>query len=396
MDTKKRIKQIVKADVGAQKNVGQSTEFQIRPNTPDSCPLLWEKADEPVQPKMRIMHGFTPKWFRSTMGVDYSRPWHIDPVLRHESLIKMKQTLNDHFPSLRLGGEAPESIGGTISVAYGTANFSSLFDVEVHWMDDNWPAGFPGEMTTEVAKKMKVPDFDTHPYAQELFAQMDQIAARWGKVEGVLNMQGILNNAFRIRGQEIFIDLIEDPALAHHIFSVVCDTLIAFTQRVYAKQAASGVEKEIFVTSNCVVNMIDGDMYEEFILPYDKKLAQAFKYFGIHNCAWNVDAYINGYSQIDKLGYLDFGIESDLERIAKTFPKARRCMMYSPVDLENKSLEEIRDDLQRVHDTLTPCEIIMTDIEDTCPDQRVVDFYEIAADIWSMPLEDLVTKTLSR
>jgi hypothetical protein len=44
------------------------TNLQIRPNTPDSCPLLWERADEESQPEMRIMHGFTPKWFQTTLA----------------------------------------------------------------------------------------------------------------------------------------------------------------------------------------------------------------------------------------------------------------------------------------------------------------------------------------
>ena len=47
------------------------------------------------QPEMRIMHGFTPKWFRLNMGLDYLEPWHQDPFLRRESLIKMKHTLNE-------------------------------------------------------------------------------------------------------------------------------------------------------------------------------------------------------------------------------------------------------------------------------------------------------------
>lgn len=373
-----------------------STDIQIRPNTPDSCPLLWEKADEPIQPEIRIMHGFTPKWFRTNMGVDYGKAWHEDPELRRDSLVKMKQALNEHFPTLNLGGEDPEELRGTISVVYGTANFSSLYDVEVHFMEDNWPAGYPGEMSAEDAKKMKVPDFDNNPYAQMLFKQMDDIIDKWGSCPGVLNIQGVLNNAFRIRGQDFFIDLIDDLPLAHHVLSTVCEGMIEFIKRIYAKQEEGGIVNEFFVTSNCLVNMVSGDTYEEMLLPYDKKLSEAFKYFGIHNCAWNVNAYMNGYSQIEKLGYLDFGLESDLERIAKLFPKARRCLMYSPVELESKSVEEIRDDLQRIHDTLTPCEIILTDVEDTCPDQRVIDYYEMVADIWGVSLADLAPKTMSR
>jgi len=376
-----------------------ATAHQIRPNTPDSCPLLWEKADEVQQPKMRIMHGFTPQWFRKRMGLDYKEPWHTDVELRRNSLIEMKHTLNQTFPSLRLGGRSDEeidSLGGTLSVINGTTLIASILGSGIHYMADNWPANRPAEMTQEEAESMAVPDLEDNAAFQDLVRQMDELEDRYGKIEGVLNFQGVMNNAFRVRGQGLFIDLIANPERAHHVFEVVSETMINVIKAVYARQNGSGVERDFFVTSNCVVNMISGAHYEEFLLPYDKRLSNAFTYFGIHNCAWNVDAYIDGYSEIDDLGYLDFGIDSDMERIAEVFPKARRCMMYSPISLESQTLEQIAADLQNVHDALGHCEIIVTDIEDTCPDERVLDFYKISGEIWDMDPRDLVPKTISR
>ena len=373
-----------------------NTDIQIRPNTPDSCPLLWEKADEAEQPELRIMHGFTPKWFRQNMGLDYLEPWHEDPVLRRASLVQMKKTLNEHFPTLQLGGADPEAIGGTLSVAYGTTLVSGLFDLPIHFMEDNWPATQPGEMPDEVAQALTPPDLDNHPFFQRIMAQMDAVEQQWGGIEGVMNFQGVLNNAFRIRGQSIFTDMILDTALAQHLFDVVCETMITFIHRLYDRQAQSGVVKNFFVTSNCVVNMVSGEMYEQLLLPYDKKLAEAFEFFGIHNCAWCVDAYLDGYREIEKVGYLDFGLDSDLEKIAALFPQTRRCLMYSPVELKGKSDEQLKEDLRKIHDILTPCEIIITDIEDDTPDQRVLDFYHFAADIWQLAPQDLTPKTMSR
>ncbi len=348
---------------------------------------------------MRIMHGFTPKWFRTRMGLNYEEPWHTDVELRKESLIKMKHTLNQHFPTLRLGGSSDEQIdalGGTLSVLKGTTVISNILGSDIHYMDDNWPANPPGELTEDEVDNMSVPDLDNNPAFQDLIRQMDEIENRYGKIEGVINFQGVLNNAFRVWGQGIFIEIIENPQRAHHVLAVVTETMLTVIKAIYARQNKSGVERDFFVTSNCVVNMLSQEHYEEFLLPYDKNLSEAFTYFGIHNCAWNVDAYIDGYSEIEKLGYLDFGVDSDLERIAEVFPKARRCMMYSPVSLENLSLEEITADLTHVRDTLGHCEIIITDIEDTCPDQRVLDFYNIAVTLWYMDPRDLVPNTISR
>ncbi len=372
------------------------TNIQIRPNTPDSCPLLWERADESAQPAMRIMHGFTPKWFRSNMGLDYLEPWHTDPLLRTESLVKMKHTLNEHFPELLLGGADPDATTGTISVAYGTTTIAAIMGTPIHYMDDNWPANPPSEFSEDDALALAVPDLDDNPVFRDLMRQMDLIGEKWGRIEGVLNFQGVLNNCFRVRGQDIFVDLALNPEIAKHVIDVVTETMIKVIKAIYARQEASGVEREYFVTSNCVVNMISGDYYERFLLPADRKLAESFKYFGIHNCAWNVDPYLDAYRTNEPLGYLDFGLDSDLARIAEMFPESRRCLMYSPVDLQNKSLGEIEADLAEVRDTLTPCEIIVTDIEDTTPDERVLDFYKLCAKVWKMDLRDLVPTTQSR
>ena len=62
-------------------------------------------------------------------------------------------------------------------------------------------------------------------------------------------------------------------------------------------------------------------------------------------------------------------------------------------DLEQNVLFQ---DLERIREDLTPCEIILTDIEDTTPDERVVDFYRLCGKLWKMDIRDLVPTTMSR
>jgi hypothetical protein len=52
--------------------------------------------------------------------------------------------------------------------------------------------------------------------------------------------------------------------------------------------------------------------------------------------------------------------------------------MYGPVDLERKTLEEIRADLEKVAREYAPCDIVMADVESTTPDRRVRDFLDLA------------------
>ncbi len=366
---------------------------QIRPIIPESGPLLWELVEnEEIQPPLQIIHGFTPGWFKESMGLDYGEQWHRDPIYRHETVVKMKKTLNQRFPQLMLGGSNPESTHGSISVIYGTALIPAILGAPIVYMDDNWPANPPAHMSEEDAWKMEVPKLESSPIFCNLMEQMDIIEKEWGKVEGVLNCQGVLNNAFRIRGQDIFTDLIINPNLAYHVLDVCTQTMIEVIKKVYVRQKESGVEKEYFVTSNCVVNMLSGRQYEEFILSFDKKLSDSFKYFGIHNCAWTVDPYLDAYGGIRTLSYLDFGITSNIEKIKRNFSDTRLCLIYSIVDLKNKTRDEIRHELQRIHDILIPCEIIIGDIDAGTPDEMVMDFYRLAAEVWAVEIEELVPR----
>ena len=126
------------------------------------------------------------------------------------------------------------------------------------------------------------------------------------------------------------------------MLGVVCDTMIALARLVYDRQAGTGVRKDYFVTSNCVVNMISEEHYRRFVMPYDRKLAGAFSLFGVHNCGWNVDAYAAAYAELGALEYLDFGIRSDLRRLRALFPAATLTPILNPEDVIGRSREEVR------------------------------------------------------
>ena len=65
----------------------------------------------------------------------------------------------------------------------------------------------------------------------------------------------------------------------------------------------------------------------------------------------------------------------------RTIANGRRGLMYTPMDLVNKSLEMIRADLERVARDYAPCDVIVGDIEAGTPDERVLAFLELCGEI---------------
>jgi len=162
------------------------------------------------------------------------------------------------------------------------------------------------------------------------------------------------------------------------VFEVVTQTMIEGMKLVYKRQATTGFIVRHATVSNCLVNMISGEQYREHVMPYDKRISDSFDYFGIHNCAWNVDPYIAHYASIRTLGYVDMGLDSDLARVKRLCPNTRRAVMYNPKDLTSKTIEGIQADMVRIRKELSPCDIVMADIEYGTPDQRVLEFAEAA------------------
>jgi len=151
--------------------------------------------------------------------------------------------------------------------------------------------------------------------------------------------------------------------------------------RLHARQRTSGVGVDFFTVSNCLVNMVSPARYAELLLPLDRRIAEAFGCLGIHNCAWAADPYLDHYATVPHLAYVDMGLDSDLPRARATFPHARRAIMYTPMDLANKSLAEIRQDLTRIASEYAPCDLVVADIEAGTPDERVGAFRGICGEL---------------
>jgi hypothetical protein len=361
---------------------------RLFPYIPFAGALVWNRNPSGGGP-LKIHVSFSPDWFAARAGLDYGERWHRDPRRRRESFVAMARALNREFPQLELGGD-PEAIRGGLSQIDGCALTAALFGQPILFSAEGWPENRRALLSDEAADGLRVPELASHPVVEDLLRQIELIAREWGQVDGELNYQGVLNTAFRLRGEQLFVDLVQEPRRAHHVLGVVCDTMIELARLVYGAQAASGVRKDYFVTSNCVVNMISGEHYRQFVLPYDRRLAGSFPLFGVHNCGWNVDAYAAAYAELGALQYLDFGSGSDLRRLRELFPAATLTPILNPEEVIGRRPEEVRGLLRLLRDSLGECRIILGSLDSRTPAADVLSFFREASALWKVPAERLV------
>ncbi|MFH1717971.1 MAG: hypothetical protein ABIF19_11505 [Planctomycetota bacterium] len=334
------------------------------------------------EPFLRPEIGFTPKWYHDSIGVNFERRWHTDPVYREETIVAMQKELARRFAGTTIGGiDRPDEPLDLLTGTFGACSVAGIYGIPVRYARDGWPVCERLHLRAGDIDKLEPPDLDVNPFFQNLLAQVDRIAGRQRYVEGYMNWQGVLNNAWRLRGEALFTDLFDAPRRCSRLFGCVCTTMIEAARRLDERQRKTGKEIEFITISNCLVNMVSPEHYRKFLLPLDQRMVETFGCIGIHNCAWNADPYLEDYAKIHNIGYIDMGIDSDLARAKKLFPDARRALMYKPTDLANKPWKDIQADIETIARDYAPCDIVVADIEAGTPDRRILDFVKICHDI---------------
>ena len=319
--------------------------------------------------------GFTPRWYQQAVSnIDFGERWHTDPAYRADTIIAMaKETRRRFSGRARIGAyQDPENPTDFITGTFGALMVPSLYGVPVWWQEGDWPWSEHGQfLTDEMLGELEPPDLDNNPFWNTFMEQVDWITKHTERLGGFINWQSVINSGYRMRGEQLFLDMAMDPGSIKHLFDCIVETMIDGARRLYARQRETGFDLSHFTVSNCMVNIISPQHYEEFVLPYDKRLAEEFSVLGVHNCAWNADPYVPHYATIPKVAYVDMGIDSDLVAAAHAFPHTRRALMYTPMDIEAKTSEELADDFDQIAREYGPCDLVCADIDIGVPDERI-------------------------
>lgn len=101
-----------------------------------------------------------------------------------------------------------------------------------------------------------------------------------------------------------------------------------------------------YVTSNCSVEMVSAQMYEDFLLEHDVLLAENFHSFGIHHCGQTMEHMVAAYAKLgSRLAFAEVGAGSDIAAVRKALPDTFLNARYSPAALKTQSHTAIAHDV---------------------------------------------------
>ncbi len=336
---------------------------------------------------------FHPSWWHKNAGISFGRPFFEDAGVRLQSDVKMRRTLYEHFGEFGLGEKdpAPRPILGSDMLACGYLH-SELLGCPVQYSDGDSPQVQSLQMTLEDAEKLELPRLSEHPLWQNQLRQMEALYEQFGAVIPSVNLMGIQNIAFDLLGAELYTAYYEEPDIIHGLLEKITDMSIeiglAFQR--YSRAISAGVTGIVsktvpgqYLTSNCTVDLISRDFYEEFLLPCDNRLADALGDFGIHHCGGHMERVAQGYAKVRDLCFAEVGYGSDIAQVRAALPGVYLNLRYSPVKLgtatESEMAAEITGMIEQSGNRLTS--ISCVGIDSRVSDSQIKTFLKVCQDL---------------
>lgn len=196
---------------------------------------------------------------------------------------------------------------------YGTSILPSLFGVELFIMDEKYntlPTSKPLSGGTEALKKLidrGVPDI-YGGYGEKVFEmgrRFKNIAKTYPKIGRYVHvyhpdLQGPMDICEVLAGSGIFYMIMDEPELFSELLSLITETYIKFMkewQKIWDYNGKYAVHwgwlyKGCIMVRNDSLMNLSPSIYEEFIMPYDQKLFDAFGGGAMHFCGRG-DHYID-------------------------------------------------------------------------------------------------------
>ncbi|HLE50899.1 MAG TPA: uroporphyrinogen decarboxylase family protein [Anaerolineales bacterium] len=202
----------------------------------------------------------------------------------------------------------------------------SLFGMMPTYADDAVP-WIKGPVISDKASfaRLKQPDFYTSglsPLVHKMYAEASDLLPKDFQVEFTTWLTGPFSLLFHLRSPvDLAMDLMDDPPFVHDMMAFATHCMKEWWKERARFLGRVGIEPLIMGDDEVGVPMISPAQYEQFVLPYESELSEAFG--GIdywHSCS-NVTKLLPLIARIPKLRMMDIGPWTALEPAVRLFGK---------------------------------------------------------------------------
>ena len=313
-------------------------------------------------PMLPVEIVLAPAWWHRHAGICFDEDFFFHPARRVEAERKMEDVLHERFGRLGLGSEHGLTLPviGPVHLAAGYL-IPEMLGCQVDYHADTPPQVRPANRETlEVSADQAF----ASPAWRKMQTLVDALQQRHGGLVGDVNWGGILNVALDLRGQELFIDMVDRPAQVQRQFAAIAAVIEQFTEAVAQLTGSTSVSvnrnvrnipQPVYLHSECSHTMISTADYERLLMPLDAAWSLRHRPFGIHYCGADPHRYAEAFARLPHLDFLDVGWGGDVAVLRRHLPGTFLNIRYSPVEIARQGPDEIRSTVRRlVKDSANP------------------------------------------
>lgn len=225
-----------------------------------------------------------------------------------------------------------------VGIDYATAYEPSLYGLDYYMEEGLEPTyGRPVIQEIEDLDKLPIPDFYTSglmPTVHKQYEELKKLVDDRFHVFFPGFSRGPWSIATILRGfNELFLDMVEEPEFVHKLMQYCVDTRISWEKQ---RCEFLGIDprdrdyrwKYIIYRDNYNSdsfedevngNMFSAAMFEEFIVPYEKQMADFYGGIGYYHSCGNLTSFLDGLREVDIFGLQHVSSWTDYEKaIEKT------------------------------------------------------------------------------
>jgi hypothetical protein len=316
-----------------------------------------------VYPRNDLLHGpllpvdivLGPAWWHHHEGITFERDFFFHPARRVEVERQMERALRERWGRFGLGADHQRDVPqiGAVHLAAGYL-LSEMLGCRVEYLEDSPPQVVPAAID-----RLEIhPDAAFESPAYKGFQSLlDALRTTYGYLAGDVNWSGLLNIALDLRGQQFFMDLVDQPAEASRFLAGIAEVVERFagelaqatgTTSISVNRNVRNLPQPVFLHSECSHVMISVADYERFFMPLDAAWSRRHRPFGIHYCGADPHRYAEAFARLPHLDFLDVGWPGDVADLRRHLPGTFFNIRYSPVEIARQTVDEIRATVRRL------------------------------------------------
>jgi hypothetical protein len=313
--------------------------------------------------RFRLGLALTYKLLHDRFGFDFGERYHRDLDQRIRTTMEIDRAVFETYGKIGLGFERP--VPRASVEPFGHRFMPAMYGCQVEYAPDADPWGLPRILREEELRSLEpwdVARFARSEPARIVLSQIEQLKQRYDRyrvaerefnphyraMSGLQNLGSVINTAFSVQGEELFVHYVSEPGLVHNLFASITQLMLLCLD--YFPRLDGWPLTDIFV-GNCTVAMISPAQYATFNEPEDRCLMEYARKIGarfmMHQDS-NANAHLDNYARLEYLHALDLGQDTDFEKLARLLPQAEvNCILF-PSWIESHTSDEVRLELLRL------------------------------------------------